>query len=54
MNNFIEATSKLQGVARKIRMTGYNGELDSEVTSVSQVAIPASTLALPVGYAMKD
>lgn len=54
MSNMMEATSKLVGVALKTRMSGYNGETVTEVTSVSSNAIPASIFALPAGYTMKD
>jgi hypothetical protein len=54
MSNLTGATAKLQGFPMKTRMSGYNGEIISEVTSVSQSPIPASTFALPAGYAMVD
>jgi hypothetical protein len=54
MGNMMEATAKLPGVAMKTRMSGYNGETVTEVTSLSQAPIPASVFALPAGYAMTD
>ena len=54
MKNLMEAASKLNGVALKTRMSGYNGETDNEVTALSQSPIPASTFALPAGYTMTD
>ncbi|HSY48787.1 MAG TPA: DUF4412 domain-containing protein [Thermoanaerobaculia bacterium] len=54
MKNLTEAAAKLNGVALKTRMSGYNGETDNEVTAVSQSPIPASTFALPAGYTMTD
>jgi Domain of unknown function (DUF4412) len=54
MSNLMEATSKLNGVALKTKMAGYNGVINNEVTSVSQSPIPAATFALPAGYTMSD
>ncbi|HXH39258.1 MAG TPA: DUF4412 domain-containing protein [Thermoanaerobaculia bacterium] len=54
MKNLTEAAAKLNGVALKTRMSGYNGEIDNEVTALSQSPIPASTFVLPAGYTMTD
>ena len=54
MTNLLTATGNLKGVALKTHMSGYNGDTWVEVTSLSQNSIPASTFALPGGYAMKD
>ena len=54
MSHLTEAAARLNGVALKTRMSGYNNVISMEVTSVSQSAIPASTFALPAGYPMTD
>jgi Domain of unknown function (DUF4412) len=54
MIHLMEATSKLNGVALKTHMSGYNGDTYLEVTSIRLGPIPASTFALPTGYTMKD
>lgn len=54
MSNLMEATAKLNGVALRTRMSGYANDILTEVTSISQSPIPASTFVLPAGYAMKD
>ncbi len=54
MNNLNDAMAKLQGVALKTKMSGYNTDTFMEVTSISQGSIPAATFALPPGYTMKD
>ncbi|HVT05663.1 MAG TPA: DUF4412 domain-containing protein [Thermoanaerobaculia bacterium] len=54
MNNVLEATSRLTGFALKTRTSGFGGETDMEVTSVSQGPIAAGTFDLPKGYAVKD
>jgi len=54
MSNLMDATAKLNGVALKTHMSGYNGDTYMEVTSISQSSIPASTFALPTGYTTKD
>ncbi len=54
MSNLMEATAKLNGVPLRTRMSGYAGDVVTEVTSISQSPIPASAFTLPAGYTMKD
>ncbi len=54
MSNLTNAAAKLSGFPLKTRMSGYNGEIVSEITSVSQTPIPASAFTLPAGYTMVD
>ena len=52
MANMATAMANLKGVILKMHVA--HGLMDMEVTSISQGSIPASTFALPAGYAMKD
>lgn len=54
MSNLTGAMAKLDGLPLKMKMSGFGGERVSEVTSVTQGALPASTFALPAGYTMVD
>jgi hypothetical protein len=54
MTNMLNAIGNIKGVPLKTHMSGFSGDTYTEVTSINQSSIPASTFALPAGYAMKD